>query len=174
MKKEFIFALLMITILVSACQPLTPVPTPTEEAENNSVLVEAATVIPEPFPPTMWISDTVPAQLRDVVLDEAVPLVDEADAAALVLNLSDEPGATAWTYALVAPFPTIRDGVTLDELKTMWLEGVPLTQLMKMPPKNGISPRCGWQNPHGGRSQLLGANPVKATCESIPPMNCLK
>ena len=125
MKKEFIFALLIITILVSACQPLTPVPTPTEEAENNSVLVEAATVIPEPLPPTMWISDTVPAQLRDVVLDEAVPLVDEADAAALVLNLSDEPGATAWTYALVAPFPTIRDGVTLDELKTMWLEGVP-------------------------------------------------
>lgn len=28
-----------------------------------------------------------------------------------------------WVYALVAPFPTIRDGVTLDELLRMWAEG---------------------------------------------------
>jgi poly-gamma-glutamate synthesis protein (capsule biosynthesis protein) len=28
-----------------------------------------------------------------------------------------------WVYALVAPFPTIRDDVTLDELLRMWVEG---------------------------------------------------
>ncbi|HSK88200.1 MAG TPA: hypothetical protein VK880_07590, partial [Anaerolineales bacterium] len=29
-----------------------------------------------------------------------------------------------WVYALVAPFPTVTDGVTLDELQTAWSEGV--------------------------------------------------
>ena len=131
MKKEFIFASLIITILVSACQPLTQVPTQTEAVENSPVLAVAETTEPEtevePIEPTMWIGETVPEKLRDTVLDDAVPLVDDKSAAELVLDFSPEPDATAstWTYALVAPFPTIRDGVTLDELQTMWLEGTP-------------------------------------------------
>ena len=99
--------------------------TATEAVESTSIPAVMATETPEPLPQTMWINDTVPEQLRDAALDEVIPLVDDRQAAALVLDLSDEPDATAWTYALVAPFPTIRDGVTLDELKTMWLEGIP-------------------------------------------------
>ncbi|MCC6500215.1 MAG: CapA family protein [Anaerolineales bacterium] len=29
-----------------------------------------------------------------------------------------------WVYALVAPFPTVADGVTLDQLQTAWTDGV--------------------------------------------------
>ena len=28
-----------------------------------------------------------------------------------------------WVYALVAPFPTVTDGVTFDELHLAWTEG---------------------------------------------------
>jgi poly-gamma-glutamate synthesis protein (capsule biosynthesis protein) len=31
--------------------------------------------------------------------------------------------AIQWVYALVAPFPTVRDDVTLDELQRAWSEG---------------------------------------------------
>jgi len=33
--------------------------------------------------------------------------------------------AIQWLYALVAPFPTVQDGVTFDELLLVWTEGTP-------------------------------------------------
>ncbi len=120
MKKQFILSLLIFLV---ACQPVASTPIATEAVVNMPI--PAATATPEPMPQTMWISQFVPDQLRDAVLDETIPLVDDIEAASLVLNPSNDPDATAWTYALVAPFPTIRDGVTLDELKTMWQEGTP-------------------------------------------------
>lgn len=139
MKKDCIFPLLIFVLLLAACQPLAPIQTATDDvAEPTAIPTAQPTTAPEPLPQTMWISDAVPAELRAVALDESVPLVDEKSAAALVLDFIPEPNATAstWTYALVAPFPTIRDGVTLDELKTMWLDGTPPEPINESAPED--------------------------------------
>jgi poly-gamma-glutamate synthesis protein (capsule biosynthesis protein) len=69
----------------------------------------------------LWIGPSVPPALRLQAESWGVPLTADSAAAALRLDAGPEraPGAV-WVYALVAPFPTISDGVTLQELMANW------------------------------------------------------
>jgi poly-gamma-glutamate synthesis protein (capsule biosynthesis protein) len=55
-----------------------------------------------------------------------IPFDSDPDQASLRLELTSAGDAstivstTTWIYALVAPFPTVTDGVTIDELKAAW------------------------------------------------------
>jgi poly-gamma-glutamate synthesis protein (capsule biosynthesis protein) len=66
-------------------------------------------------------SDAVPQALRDQVENSDIPF-----SASMSLDVS-QPGDTGthfqWVYALVAPFPTVKDGVTSDELRSLWTSG---------------------------------------------------
>jgi hypothetical protein len=72
----------------------------------------------------LWISPAIPDALRQVVQNGDMPLVSDPSNAAIRFDaVSKSAGVTqktVWTYALVAPFPTVTDGVTLDELKGAW------------------------------------------------------
>ncbi|MFN2119599.1 MAG: CapA family protein [Anaerolineales bacterium] len=77
---------------------------------------------PAARPPALWIAPTVPQGLREAAASLRIPEVPDASAATLRLQISGEGGSNAshWVYALVAPFPTVLDGVTLDELRAHW------------------------------------------------------
>jgi len=66
-------------------------------------------------------SDTVPQALRDQVRAVELPF-----SASMSLDVT-KPGETGtqfqWVYALAAPFPTVMDGVTSDELRSLWTSG---------------------------------------------------
>lgn len=68
----------------------------------------------------VFYSDAVPRALRDQV-EAAMPIN-----ASMILDVS-QPGDSGtrfrWIYALVAPFPTIKDGVTSDEVRSLWTSG---------------------------------------------------
>lgn len=55
-----------------------------------------------------------------------IPSTTDSDAASLRLEMTSAGGEstiasrTSWVYALVVPFPTVLDGVTLDDLKGTW------------------------------------------------------
>jgi len=54
-----------------------------------------------------------------------VPIASSASTASLVLNVMDpqsniEGQKAIWIYTLVAPFPTVTDGVTFDDIKAAW------------------------------------------------------
>jgi len=79
--------------------------------------VEIVTFTPAPVDP--YIADAVPPALREQVKGLDVHL----DVSASLANGSNPNGLQIqWVYALVAPFPTVTDGVTFDELHIAWNE----------------------------------------------------
>ncbi len=75
-----------------------------------------------PKPLGIWVSPAVPDALRQFVLGPGYILVDDPGLAALHLDETQSPGSNSsvWIYALVAPFPTISDGVSLIDIKNAW------------------------------------------------------
>ena len=75
--------------------------------------------------PSLWISPTVPPALRLKAEGLGIPIVADSDSASLHLEMQPNGNQrTTWLYALVAPFPTIADGVTSQELIANW-KGTP-------------------------------------------------
>ena len=97
------------TIKEPTATPITP-EIPTSQPTNT------------PFPDPLWIDPSVPAQLRENALEWNLAIAENVSVASLQLGLALESDTdpTTWIYALVAPFPTILDGVTLAELEAAW------------------------------------------------------
>jgi hypothetical protein len=71
---------------------------------------------------TLWISPAVPQLLRKDALDLGFPLADDEANATIHLEISNEPQSDliTWIYALVTPFPTTTDGVSLADIQNIW------------------------------------------------------
>lgn len=97
----------------------TPPPAPTNTLPVN---VPTYTTIP----PSLWISPAVPAALSQSALQSGVPLAASPELASIRLDALDpkssivNPVTSTWIYALVAPFPTITDGVMLADIQSSW------------------------------------------------------
>jgi hypothetical protein len=82
------------------------------------------TPLPSPTPtipavPEVWVDPAVPDSLnQQVVLPKGWKWAERRDLAEVTIG--EGPGETTWVYALVAPFPTIPDEITLDELMRAW------------------------------------------------------
>jgi hypothetical protein len=86
-----------------------PVPT----AGNSSDAAESH--------PSVWFSPALPTSfLSSFQLPEGWLTAAKPEAAAVRLQPGDDHPLSNWTYALVAPFPTVTDGVTGEELRTAW------------------------------------------------------
>ena len=110
----------VLGVLLAACAPsatvpplLIPTPTP---------LVLPATATPDLVAGGVWISPAVPDSLRNVAQGWGIATNADAKLASLRLDVqsSSQGAVSQWIYALVAPFPTVLDGVTSDELKAVW------------------------------------------------------
>jgi hypothetical protein len=78
-------------------------------------------------PASLWISPAVPDGLRQSALTADVQLAATPDTATARLDIINPPPPTSgntptsvWFYALVAPFPTIPDGVSAMDLRDAW------------------------------------------------------
>jgi hypothetical protein len=71
---------------------------------------------------TLWIGPGVPDELRRIAAGWRIPVASSATGASASLDFhADQKGAgSRWVYALVAPFPTVLDGVSLDDLQAVW------------------------------------------------------
>ena len=74
--------------------------------------------------PRLAFDDSVPPALRaGLALDGQAVLAEPSESANLFLGMEVESGSNQqvdWVYALAAPFPTVPDGVGLDELMSAW------------------------------------------------------
>lgn len=116
MKKSLVAFL--AAALFTSCAPQTVIPTAQPTAELST---------PTSAPNELWISPAVPDALRQAAQGWGIPIVSDSSSASLTLDVSRgdlSPNAnrpsSSWIYALVAPFPTVADGVTLDELQSAW------------------------------------------------------
>ncbi len=139
-KSKIVTALIACAILASGCTlPRATTVNPTE----TSTLQATATNTPfQPVPPTQvivvptatstppllsfWIDESVPDGLKTaIVLPQGVILADHPGGATFRLEVDRQGGQAPvhWVYALVAPFPTYVDGVSLNDLKNAWQGG---------------------------------------------------
>jgi len=119
-------------VAVSALDAASPAATETQAAcdlcEGESpgpvaTFTPAATVAasPTPQPISAWLSPVLPAGLAGVVeLAEGIIAAEDAGQATYRLEPGNENPVGQWVYALVAPFPTVTDGVSLAELQNAW------------------------------------------------------
>jgi poly-gamma-glutamate synthesis protein (capsule biosynthesis protein) len=95
----------------------TSVPPPTVMADSISV-------------PYLWISPAVPESLRQSALAAGFPLVATPESSTARLDVlnpqssEQDSRSSLWIYALVTPFPTTTDGVSLQDIQNTW-KGTP-------------------------------------------------
>jgi hypothetical protein len=83
-----------------------------------------------PTQPTyrLWLPDYLPEKLRlSIGFPQGYMLASTPEEADVVLDVGVQalPPNIQWTYALVTPFPTIADGISLGDLQTAWA-GTPM------------------------------------------------
>ena len=109
MKQRILIAALLFGLLVvNACsrQADTFQPTPQENA---------TTVI------SLWLPPYLPVEMtRQMNLPKNIIQVEESEKADIRLVVGSDTPVSTWIYALVAPFPTVSDGVSLAELQKFW------------------------------------------------------
>ncbi len=102
----------------AATQSPTPAATATQSVPQ--LPTTTATITPLPYP--LWFDPSVPDALREKTHEWNLPLAGSASMSSLQLGLAtpSDTNLTTWVYALVAPFPTVKDGVVLAELEAAW------------------------------------------------------
>jgi poly-gamma-glutamate synthesis protein (capsule biosynthesis protein) len=116
--RDFAPSLPAIDYSPTVTEPPPPIATATYSVPQAPTAT--ATITPLPYP--LWIDPSVPDALRETALTWNLVAAGDAAQASLHLGLaeaSDSPAAT-WIYALVAPFPTIMDGVAWADLQAAW------------------------------------------------------
>ena len=114
MKKILIYILCFL--LLAACAPVA-VATATPALPPSSIpTLPAATNTP--MPSALWVSPAVPAALLDLAKTWNIPLTADPSLASQKLDMADS--GSLWIYALVAPFATVTDDVTNQDLLSVW------------------------------------------------------
>ena len=145
---------------------LTPSMPPSETYTPFLPSAEITNPAPESTTPgetnrSVWLSPALPESFpASFVLPEGWTVAAEPADAAVRLQPGDEHPISTWTYALVAPFPTVTDGVTGVELLGGWsgrgagsFTGRPLW--MTQNTQDVLSGL--WGNPAPGATQLAPA-----------------
>ena len=114
MKKIFIYIFCIAILAASA--PAISIPVPVSTA-TPSVLQKATST---PLPEALWISPAVPPDLVNVAQSWNIPPSTDPALAKHKLDVVDASRGALWIYALVAPFPTVTDNVTYQDLLSAW------------------------------------------------------
>ena len=108
--------------------------TPPQETPATSQLIPTATYLPNApiIDISIWVSpylaETMGAALEDPLRGL---FVNEEAAANIRLEVGESNIVSQWVYALVTPFPSTRQGVTFQELASLW-QGRSVNQMLLM------------------------------------------
>lgn len=114
-----VFLLLFCCSLgLAACAPGTEqaaaVATPASEIASTPTAVTKNTYY-------VWVAQYLPQDLQDqLVLPPNVVRVDAQDQADVWLDIGSDQPVSQWVYALAAPFSTVADSITFQELLQVW------------------------------------------------------
>lgn len=124
---HFLAILIIVCVFISACAPrakvVPTIPPATSTAQINKPPIAVVTVTPSLT--GVHIGEAVPSFLREQAAAWEIPANSYLSFDVSTSPFTGEETHLQWVYALVAPFPTILDGVTSDELKSAWRDGTP-------------------------------------------------
>ncbi|MFU8772930.1 MAG: CapA family protein [Anaerolineales bacterium] len=146
-----ILVVLMLVILLTACNlpssgliqddghpdsataTFTPFPLDTQEVQVTGVSESLQQPTNTPEPHALWVAPYLPEQLtRWLSIPEGIQQMDDPNEANMQLLVGDGYPVSHWVYALVAPFPTILDGVASDDVLRSW-QGTPSSPFGNLP-----------------------------------------
>ena len=94
---------------------------PAEHQYPTPTHFSPTTPTPTLLPPAVWLDPALPADFRDgIKIPAGILLSEDPDRAVIHLSLGEENPVRRWVYALAAPFPTVTDGFSRQELETAW------------------------------------------------------
>jgi len=174
MRNRIILCACILTILGSACA--TPqsqsVSAPTAYPTSRPVSYLAPLATATPAPPTVWIAPAIPDVLRTGAMaapgsrlstNEVLASV-RLEVAQFVDTVQGHPifsdGQSIWYYALVAPFPTVTDGVSFAELKRAWAGN--------SPPAFANKPLVMAQSTYDAMKYLFGSSAAAGAVRIVP------
>lgn len=153
MRKVFIstFLFLVSAVVLTGCSRIhflvnlisnptaTSIPTiafsSTSPSQFAGTSTPSPTNTPAPVPVSIWLPSYLPEKLRSAIaLSEGYKLAASQSEAGVTLQVAGAeaiPGIQ-WIYVLVAPFPTVSDGVTSDNLQNAW-QGNPIDAFKDSP-----------------------------------------
>ena len=124
----FLLFLLLVLLIVSACEPLgqpsqpssTPVATP-----DSLTVAEPTPIAPTPTatdqPLEVWFDPSLPSEiLQGGMSDFIAENSANKEEASYQLTFAQGTGLSQWIFALVAPFATVPDAVTSAEFLGFW------------------------------------------------------
>lgn len=136
----FPLLLLIVSFVIVGCAHTTPVSTivtppsqaiptlpnnsPTELpfSTQTSELGSSPSITAQPI--KIWLAPYLPEKMRtSLVLPPGMLQLPSSEGANITISIGNQLSSadSLWVYALVAPFPTIPDGVTADELHQTWV-----------------------------------------------------
>ncbi len=141
--RQWWLAIFALAVLLSACQSGAAL-TPTTGNFRTATATQTAirpTATPTPLPPPtlaptpvpkVWLASYLPTAIGErFSLPAGFQFATEPGNAQLRLEVSSAEPAARWIYALVAPFPTLRDDVALSDLQALW-RGAPPEELAEI------------------------------------------
>ncbi len=97
------------------------------DATETATPFPVASATPTPRPPQLWISPALPepiqSQARSAAPESGYQLAADRQGADLRLEIGGDVPVGVWVYVVVAPFPTVEDGLTWDDLLAAWSGG---------------------------------------------------
>ncbi|MFN3742429.1 MAG: CapA family protein [Anaerolineales bacterium] len=123
---RYLIPILLFLIACTSRPPRATTPTPFQPLPLATPFTSLFTGATRDTPPSptpelerIWITPAAPPQLRRTLEALYLPVAERAGAS-LILDLELTQPTISWVYALAGPFPTLRDGVTFEELQRAW------------------------------------------------------
>jgi hypothetical protein len=91
-----------------------------------------STPVFHPVPKKVYLDPLLPSGFRNQISTNSnIQFIENSVDSQIQLTFSDSPSEMYWVYVLVSPFPTVMDGVSLEDLKKAWSGDFSSTPLMK-------------------------------------------
>ncbi len=147
---EGIIVIFILSLLIAGCNRSNTSSTPLPSTSSSTNQASASSAVPSTAPantsqpaspsPTVaplkvWLAPYLPEKLRSsIVLPAGYALTDNPGAAEASLIVDDQKQSPAiqWIYTLVAPFPTVTDEISSDELQAVW-NGTAVDEIISSP-----------------------------------------
>lgn len=114
---KFILLILCCSLLLGACTPKAQSAVASDDTPQN--VATATSQTKDIY--YLWVAPYLPQALQDqIVLPENTVLVNMQDEADIWLDIGGDQQVSQWVYALAAPFPTVTDAITSQELMQVW------------------------------------------------------
>jgi hypothetical protein len=167
--RQLLMLVSLFALLLAACgAQVTAASLP--QINQESIPIKSSIQIVTSTPAGTFIGDSVPSALRKQV--EGLNVRLDISTSPTQDSQSNET-QIQWVYALVAPFATVTDGVSFDELKLAWMEEeapAPFNgQPLLMEESTLAAFTALWGEPAGGSVRVVAADQLLDTAWSETP-----